>query len=384
MSFRYRKTYRSGPFRMTISKRGIGYSLGGKRARITHRADGRSQSTAHIAPGLSYTSTSHKHRTKTRRASSTTKSRVTDTVPSAATQRADLATSIQHHIETITSYHHRAYAEVTGPIVVPPTSVNAVEVSKRMVKDSTRRFKRWEFSKRRKAKAEALSAVPARIAQLEVESTAENTRLVEKAQARWEGLVRNDPSVVQAAIREAFADYEVPTFVTVGQDEKAAICIIYPSLEIIPEQKATTTGAGRLTVAKRSQTERNEVYLEAVSSLVVDASKRALAASPRLDQIGVAVFRATGASKGAATSVGLPEPILYAEFPSADVRTFTALTNALQAVRDHAIEGFQIHGRTHEVESLGSFHGPYASLILEAERGGFDSGAAHGKGEPSK
>jgi hypothetical protein len=59
MGIRYRKTFKAGPFRVTASKSGISYSAGVKGARVTKRADGRTQTTL-SAPhtGLSYTSTS--------------------------------------------------------------------------------------------------------------------------------------------------------------------------------------------------------------------------------------------------------------------------------------------------------------------------------------
>jgi hypothetical protein len=57
MGFRYRKSFKAGPFRVTASKSGISYSAGVKGARITKRADGRVQTTL-SAPGtgLGYTS----------------------------------------------------------------------------------------------------------------------------------------------------------------------------------------------------------------------------------------------------------------------------------------------------------------------------------------
>ncbi len=50
MGFRYRKSFRFGPFRLTASKSGIGYGVGVRGARVTKRADGDVQSTL-SAPG---------------------------------------------------------------------------------------------------------------------------------------------------------------------------------------------------------------------------------------------------------------------------------------------------------------------------------------------
>jgi hypothetical protein len=59
MGFRYRKSFKAGPFRATVSKSGVSYSVGAKGARITKLANGKVQKTVSIpGSGLSYTSTS--------------------------------------------------------------------------------------------------------------------------------------------------------------------------------------------------------------------------------------------------------------------------------------------------------------------------------------
>jgi hypothetical protein len=59
MGLRYRKTFKAGPFRATISKSGVSYSAGVKGARVTKLANGKVQKTVSIpGSGLSYTSTS--------------------------------------------------------------------------------------------------------------------------------------------------------------------------------------------------------------------------------------------------------------------------------------------------------------------------------------
>ena len=77
MGFRYRKTFKAGPIRVTASKSGLSYSAGVKGARVTKRADGHMQTTL-SAPGtgLSHTKSSGSTK-KTTRASSTKTSKPT-------------------------------------------------------------------------------------------------------------------------------------------------------------------------------------------------------------------------------------------------------------------------------------------------------------------
>lgn len=65
MGFRFRKSFGKGPFRMTISKSGVGYSIGGKGARFTKKAGGGTRSTLSIpGTGISYVKDSKKRTSK--------------------------------------------------------------------------------------------------------------------------------------------------------------------------------------------------------------------------------------------------------------------------------------------------------------------------------
>ena len=59
MGMRFRKSFGSKHFRVTLSKSGVGYSGGVKGARITRTASGRTRKTASIpGSGISYTTES--------------------------------------------------------------------------------------------------------------------------------------------------------------------------------------------------------------------------------------------------------------------------------------------------------------------------------------
>jgi len=55
MGFRFRKSKNFGPFRINVSKFGIGWSVGTKGLRYTKRADGKRQTTLSVpGTGISY------------------------------------------------------------------------------------------------------------------------------------------------------------------------------------------------------------------------------------------------------------------------------------------------------------------------------------------
>ena len=61
MGFRFRKSFGAGPFRVNLSKSGIGYSVGGKGFRFTKKAGGGTRTTASIpGTGISYVKDSKK------------------------------------------------------------------------------------------------------------------------------------------------------------------------------------------------------------------------------------------------------------------------------------------------------------------------------------
>lgn len=84
MGFRFRKSFGKGPFRVNISKSGVGWSVGTKGARITKKANGNTMTTASIpGAGVSYVKeTSTKKNRKTavsKKSDSTTASAATKT-----------------------------------------------------------------------------------------------------------------------------------------------------------------------------------------------------------------------------------------------------------------------------------------------------------------
>lgn len=65
MGLRFRKSFKAGPFRVNISKKGVGWSAGVKGARYTKRTDGRTQKTLSIpGTGISHVTTSSSKKTK--------------------------------------------------------------------------------------------------------------------------------------------------------------------------------------------------------------------------------------------------------------------------------------------------------------------------------
>ena len=65
MGLRFRKSISTGPFRINLSKSGVGWSVGGKGVRYGKRAGGRSYTTFSVpGTGVSYTTGGSRSRAK--------------------------------------------------------------------------------------------------------------------------------------------------------------------------------------------------------------------------------------------------------------------------------------------------------------------------------
>ncbi len=339
---------------MTVSKRGISYSVGGKGARLTKRADGRIQSTAHLAPGLSYTSTTHSH---TRKQGAASRQNVGTSVSGAAQARAQAARTIIEATEFLTTFHHRDYPEATEPVVPPPAPVDQRAVARELSKQAAKDINWWHRFQRRHAKGEALASLPTVVTQREAQAASAHAEDLRAAQAAWNALMANDASAVVEAVTDAFRGYEVQTCALASDNPgHAAIALVYSGIEVIPEQKAGTTGTGRPTLVKRSQTERNTLYMQAMCSMIVDACRKAVAAAPRINELGVAMMRKTPIDI---------EPLYFGQFPGPSIREFTSTTDPVRAANTFAVEAFRTRGQAHEVVSLGEFTNVYARSLFD-------------------
>jgi Protein of unknown function (DUF4236) len=342
MGFRYRKSFGSGPFRMTISKRGIGYSVGGKHLRVTKRADGRTQTTAHVAPGLSYTSSSHRsgsaHTTTARRSYSTA-----GQITTAASVRSQQANQIAEFTTRITTLHTKPRPPATERYITAPLPVDRAALAVTLTREATSAIAWWRFGARRAAKRDALAGLPGVAAQQDAAAQAVYAEQVSQSAAEWRALMANDPATVEAALDAAFADHELSVVSMVFEMGTAALALLYPGVDLIPESKPSTTAAGRPTLAKRTKTERNALYWQAISSATIAAVLKALAAAPALTDVSVVVARENGPAL---------EALYLGHFSAARMANVQPDQDPVAVMAAACSQGLQTHGQTHELVSI--------------------------------
>ena len=122
----------------------------------------------------------------------------------------------------------------------------------------------------------------------ETKRTAEQAQLNEE----WECLQSNEPEVTIAALEQAFADNEAPAAPIDCEGERTTVVMQFLSPEaIIPERKPAQTPTGKRTLKKRTKTEINALYLQALGSNVLATVKEAFAVAPGTQIVQMLVIR---------------------------------------------------------------------------------------------
>jgi hypothetical protein len=148
----------------------------------------------------------------------------------------------------------------------------------------------WEqLGQARRMVADELTlAVAAEKQRRETERAAEQARL----DREWERLQRNEPEVTIAALEQAFADNEAPAAPIDCEGERTSVVMQFVSPEaIVPERKPARTPTGKRTLKKRTKTEINALYLQALGSNVLATVKETFAVAPGAKIVQVLVIR---------------------------------------------------------------------------------------------
>jgi Protein of unknown function (DUF1524)/Excalibur calcium-binding domain len=131
----------------------------------------------------------------------------------------------------------------------------------------------------------------------------------------WARLLAHDSDAVHGALEAAFEDNQSPAAcVDVGEQDGmrfATILILFGSADLVPERRPDLTPTGRPTLRKRTKTERNDFYVQALGSTVLATVREAFAVAPSVTDIPVVVLKV---DKDAADSERRLEWIYSAQF----------------------------------------------------------------------
>jgi hypothetical protein len=132
---------------------------------------------------------------------------------------------------------------------------------------------------------------------LEVETETkrcEAERAAEQAELdrAWEKLLANDPETTMLALEQAFADNDAPAAPLDCDGNRVTILMQFKSPEaIVPERKPARTPTGKRTLKKRTKTELNDLYRQALGSNVLATVKETFAVAPGAHMVQMLVVR---------------------------------------------------------------------------------------------
>lgn len=181
----------------------------------------------------------------------------------------------------------------------------------------------------------------------------------------WEKLNANDPSVTLPVLEEAFADNEAPAAAVDCDGNRTTVVMQFvPPEAIVPERKPARTPTGKRTLKKRTKTEINALYLEALGSNVLATVKETFAVAPGTEVVQMLVVRHETDKKHA----GELAAIYVGEFDRTGYAGASGARKAGRALEVAAESALNLKGKTEAVSPIDiAGEEDLASLLAEVE-----------------
>jgi hypothetical protein len=210
--------------------------------------------------------------------------------------------------------------------------------------------------------------------ELELKVAAEKDRLAAARaaeQARkdqeWERLNANDPNVTLGVLEQAFADNEAPAAAIDCDGPRTTVVMqfVEPNA-IVPERKPARTPTGKPTLKKRTKTEINALYLQALGSNVLATVKEAFAVAPGTNVIQVLVVRRETDKKHA----GQLAVIYVGEFDRGSYASASGARDPSRAIAMASEAALNLKGKTEAVSPIDlADRGDLALVLAQVEDG---------------
>jgi Protein of unknown function (DUF4236) len=142
------------------------------------------------------------------------------------------------------------------------------------------------------ARAAAAERLPVEVEAEKQRRAAKRSSEQKELDAEWERLEANDPMTTIAVLETAFAGNHSPAAPLDCEGDRTTVAMQFPQPdEVVPERKPAITPGGKRTLKKRTKTEANALYLEALGSNVLATVKEAFAVAPGTDVVQMLVIR---------------------------------------------------------------------------------------------
>ncbi len=178
----------------------------------------------------------------------------------------------------------------------------------------------------------------------------------------WAKLQANDPMTTIAALEQAFADNESPAAPLDCEGNRTTVVMQFIQSEaIVPERKPALTPGGKRTLKKRTKTETNALYLEALGSHVLATVKEAFAVAPGIDVVQMLVIRREVDKKHA----GELAAIYVGEFDRAQYESASGSRSPGRALALASEAVLNLKGKTEQVAPIDLSDQPELQQVLD-------------------
>ncbi|HET7589551.1 MAG TPA: DUF4236 domain-containing protein [Solirubrobacterales bacterium] len=221
------------------------------------------------------------------------------------------------------------------------------------------------------ARAAVAEDLPGRVAAEKERREAARAAEQQDLDGAWAQLQANDPELTLPALEAAFADNEAPAAAIDCEGRRTTVVMQFPPPEaIVPERRPAHTPTGKPTLKKRTKTEMNGLYLDALGSNVLATMKEAFAVAPGTEIVQLLVIRRETDKKNA----GQLAAIYAGEFNRGGYEnaSWSAPGRALPLVPQAMLN---LKGKTEQVAPLDLREKPELAAALEELDAGLKSTA---------
>lgn len=271
--------------RIRASSRGVRTSIGPRAARI-HVGAGRTRISTGVGP-LTYSTTFSSSRPAPR----TRTSSAASTRQLAQAAKAQEAQAILAALDAVARLHHEEFTPAQKPVAPPPPPVDIQALIAKHRRRALAGIGLFDRRARSAARASADASARSEGAQLAAADLAAQATYQENLDMFWTLLTGNDPDTVLAELAAAFEDNDAAAAPLGVAGNEAALLVLVPGQNALPERKPDVTAAGNLSLKKVTKTELADWYRALVSGYVLVTVKEALAVAPGLGSIRILAAR---------------------------------------------------------------------------------------------
>jgi len=310
--------------RIRVSNRGVRTSVGPRAARL-HVGGGRAGISSGVGPVTVYNTLGSTARPRTappRKGGPTGTSLAELHRQAAAAEREEAIRSVMTLERSLLTQHLQEFPPAARPVVPSPAPPDPAPFIAARAQQALEGLSIFDRAKRRDAQRWARDA-----GRHDADAQWEQTRRAHLEQQHaatqwWEKLLAHDETTVHEALEDAFEDNQFPAAcIDVGKDlstpagtRYATVLIIFGPVDLVPEKQPDITPSGRPTLRKRTQSARNDFYVQALGSTVLATVREGLAVAPSVTELRVVVLRR---DPGAADPASYLEWIYAGRFPRA-------------------------------------------------------------------